>query len=229
MGLGGYELPILKWVHIVAMVYWLGGEWGVFQTSFFVVNWKLPLEERRRHMQTAYRIDILARTGIILLAPLGLHMGHLWGLQPYGGSALGAMWIFVAAWLGLCWAAYIYRETDLGIKLTKMDEAIRFVVIPLLFICAVSSLLGHGPFSADEGQRWYSLKIMIFSGLLVIGLKLRFTMREWTVIFRKLAQPGDHAAEEAQLDRSIRFARMLAYIYWIGILTVAFLGAVKPL
>jgi hypothetical protein len=67
---------------------------------------------------------------------------------------------------------------------------------------------GHGPFSADEGQRWYSLNIMIF---------------------RDLARPGEHAAEEAQLDRSIRFARMLAYIYWIGILTVAFLGAVKPL
>lgn len=229
MGLGAYELPVLKWFHIVAMVYWLGGEWGVFQTSYFVVNWRLPLDERRRHMQTAYRIDILARTGIILLAPLGLHMGHLWGLQPYGGAALGVMWLLVATWVGLCWAAYAHRETDLGIRLTKIDEAIRFVVIPVLLICAVSSLLGHGPFKADEGMRWYSLKIMIFSGLLVIGLKLRFIMREWTILFRRLAEPGEHPQEEAQLERSIRFGRSLAYLYWVGILTVAFLGAVKPL
>ena len=61
-----YELPILRWMHIVAMVYWLGGEWGVFQTSFHVVNRKLGMAERKRHMETAYKIDILARTGIII-------------------------------------------------------------------------------------------------------------------------------------------------------------------
>lgn len=69
------ELLVLKWVHILAMVYWLGGEWGVFQTSYKVINRSLSLDERRRHMDTAYKIDILARTGIILLLPLGLHMG----------------------------------------------------------------------------------------------------------------------------------------------------------
>ena len=63
------ELAILRWVHIIAMVYWLGGEWGVFQTSYHVTNRTLPLPERRRHMETAYRIDILARTGIVLLLP----------------------------------------------------------------------------------------------------------------------------------------------------------------
>ena len=70
---------MLRWLHILAMVYWLGGEWGVFPTSYNVVNARLALDERRRHMDTAYRIDILARTGIILLLPLGLHMGTLYG------------------------------------------------------------------------------------------------------------------------------------------------------
>ena len=79
------EVLVLRWLHIIAMVYWLGGEWGVFQTSYNVINRNLSLEERRRHMETAYRIDILARTGIITLLPLGLHMGNIYGLQPYGG------------------------------------------------------------------------------------------------------------------------------------------------
>ena len=77
-------LPVLRWLHIVAMVYWLGGEWGVFNSSTYVVDRKLSMEERRRHMQTAYRIDILARSGIILLLPLGLHMGFYW---PGGACA----------------------------------------------------------------------------------------------------------------------------------------------
>ena len=90
------ELAVLRWAHILCMVYWLGGEWGVFQTSYNVINRKLSLEERRRHMETAYRIDILARTGIILLLPLGLHMGFHWGIQPLGGMWLTGMWLLGA-------------------------------------------------------------------------------------------------------------------------------------
>ena len=223
-----YELPIIRWVHIVAMVYWLGGEWGVFQTSFHVINRKLAMAERRRHMETAYKIDILARTGIIILLPLGMHMGFLWGVQPYGGAFLGGMWVFYAIWLGLCWAAFYHRETDLGLKLTKADEAIRYFIIPAVFITSVASLLGYGPFNAAEGQMWFSIKLLIFSFLLVIGLLLRFIMREWTTLFRELDEKGEDAAIENRLEKSIKFGRNLAYIYWIGILTVAFFGAVKP-
>jgi hypothetical protein len=226
--MGVYELFLLKWLHIVAMVYWLGGEWGVFQTSYNVVNHRLPLDERRRHMETAYRIDILARSGIILLLPLGLHMGHLWRVQPLGGAWLGLMWALALGWLALCWAAFIHRETDRGIRLTTLDERIRFVLIPLLATCALSSLAGFGPFGGEPGQRWYSAKLLIYAGLLVIGLLLRFIMREWTLLFRRLASEGSPPAVERQLERSIRFGRRIAYVYWVGIGTTAFLGVAKP-
>lgn len=219
-----HEINVLKWLHIIAMVYWLGGEWGVFQTSYNVINRKLSMDERRRHMETAYRIDILARTGIIMLLPLGLHMGFLWGLQPLGGVWLTGMWVLFAGWVFLCWAAFYYRETNTGLRLTKIDEAIRFVVIPVLLISAITSLLGYGPFGA---AKWYSAKILTYSLTLVIGLKLRFIMREWTVMFRVLAQ-GPSPEVEASLERSIQFGRNIAYLYWILILTTAFFGATKP-
>ena len=104
--MGVTELAVLRWLHILAMVYWLGGEWGVFNTSTHVINRKLSMEERRRHMQTAYNIDILARIGIISLLPLGLHMGHLWGGSALwwrlscGGMALGD-WLADAVCFGL--------------------------------------------------------------------------------------------------------------------------------
>lgn len=223
------ELGALRWLHIIAMVYWLGGEWGVFQTSYNVVNRALSMEERKRHLETAYRIDILARTGIILLLPLGMHMGNMWGIQPYGGGWLTAMWIAFIPWFLLCWGAFVYRETDRGILLTKMDEGIRYVVIPLLLISSVTSLMGHGPYNAGTMQQWFSVKIFIYALLLVIGLILRFVMREWTVMFRRLVMEPENEAEiEATLDRSIRMTRKLAYVYWFGIMLVAFLCATKP-
>lgn len=117
---------VLRWLHVLAMVYWLGGEWGVFNTSRYVTNMNLSLDERRRHMDTAFRIDILARLGIILLLPLGIHMGYDLGVQPLGGPWITATWIFFGAWLCLTLAAFFTHQSDLGLRLTRIDEALRY-------------------------------------------------------------------------------------------------------
>lgn len=214
---------ILKWAHIVAMVYWLGGEWGVFQTSYHVTNPRLSLDERRRHLETAYRIDILARTGIILLLPLGFHMGWDLGAHPYQ-RLVPVVWVVMLAWLALTWSAFLTRETDTGLRLTRIDERLRYLLIPLLAGTALWSLATGAPFTA----KWFAAKVLIYSLLLVIGLALRFVMRHWTTIFRELARLGPTPALEARLAREIAFARGLAYLYWIGIGTTAFIGVTKP-
>lgn len=223
------QLNVLRWVHILAMVYWLGGEWGVFQTSYNVTNSALSLDERRRHMETAYRIDILARTGIVLLLPLGLHMGQLYGFVPMldGAGALWAMWLFFLAWLGLTWSAFLTRETDRGLALTTFEERLRYILIPAIFIVSVLALAGNGPIVVAEGQHWYPWKMFLYAFALCIGLFLRVVMRRWTTRFRKLAE-GPNPTEQAALEREIGQARIAAYIYWITISGVCFLGAVKP-
>lgn len=226
--LATHELSILRWIHILAMVYWLGGEWGVFQTSYHVTNHQLSLEERKRHMETAYRIDILARTGIVLLLPLGLHMGKLYGFVPLlDGAGIWWMWLFFAIWLAMTWMAFIKRETDLGIKVTRLEELLRYPLIAVLFILGFMALGGSGPIESGEGNHWYPWKIILYAFALCIGLFLRLVMRRWTERFRVLAA-GPDAEQEAALTREIGQARISAYIYWITIAGVCFLGAVKP-
>ena len=57
--MGITELAVLRWLHIIAMVYWLGGEWGVFNTSTHVINRDLSMEERRRHDQMRELVQTL--------------------------------------------------------------------------------------------------------------------------------------------------------------------------
>ena len=221
------ELDVLRWAHILSMVYWLGGEWGVFQTSYNVTNGALSLDERRRHMETAYRIDILARTGIVLLLPLGLHMGHIYGFVPFLDTMLTPMWVFFALWLSLTWMAFVYRETDRGIKLTMFEERLRYVMIAAIFVTGSTSLMGKGPFAIGEGSYWYPSKFILYGFTLCIGLFLRLVMRRWTARFRKLAE-GPNPAEQAALESEIKVARYAAYLYWITISGICFLGATKP-
>lgn len=226
--LASNELAILRWVHILAMVYWLGGEWGVFQTSYHVTNPALSLDERRRHMETAYRIDILARTGIVLLLPLGLHMGKLFGFVPLlDGAGVWWMWLFFAVWLAMTWTAFIKRETDIGIAVTRTEEWLRYPLILALFAAAALAFAGSGPITSGPDNLWYPSKMGLYVFALCIGLFLRLVMRRWTERFRILAM-GPDAAQEAALAREIALARVAAYIYWITIASVCFLGAVKP-
>lgn len=227
-----HEIAILRWLHILAMVYWLGGEWGVFQTSYKVVNPALSLEERARHMQTAYRIDVLARTGIVTLLPLGLHMGFLYGL--WGDAATGAgaellyvIWGLWAALMVVTWAAFATRGKPIWGLFSGIEDWSRYLLIPLLLGSGIASLLGYGPFAADEGQRWYAAKIITYGSMLVIGVILRLIMHEWQPMFRALAA-GPDPAIEAKLKSSIGLGRSVAYIYWVGIAMTAFFGAVKP-
>lgn len=221
------ELAILRWLHIVAMVYWLGGEWGVFQTSYKVVNQSLPLEERQRHMETAYRIDIMARTGIISLLPLGLHMGYLWGVQPLGGGWLVAMWLVWVVWMAITWGAFAKRGTKWFKPLSDIEDWTRYLLIPTLLFVSLSSLMGNGPFGGEAGQLWFSAKVLTFGLALVIGVILRLIMHEWQKLFPILAA-GPNAEAEAKLEKSIALGRTVAYMYWVLILTTAFFGAVKP-
>ncbi len=222
-----YELEILRWLHILAMVYWLGGEWGVFQTSYKVVNPRLSFEERMRHMDTAYRIDILARTGIITLLPLGLHMGYLWGLQPLGGGWLILMWLVWAAWMVVTWGAFMTRGKPIWHVLSGIEDWSRYLLIPTLIITALTSLFGHGPFEAGSGSNWYAAKILTYGTALIIGVILRLIMHEWQGTFRVLAE-GPNPELEARLKRSINLGRSVAYIYWILISATCFFASVKP-
>jgi len=88
-------------------------------------------------METAYRIDILARTGILMLPPLGLHMGNIYGLQPLGGGWLWLIWGVMLGWLALTWSAFLAHETNLGLRLTRIDKIGRFILIPALALVAL--------------------------------------------------------------------------------------------
>ena len=151
-------------------------------------------------------------------------MGYRLGVQPLGGMWITGMWAFVAVWLTITWSAFAKRGTDFGVLLTRIDEAIRYVIIPIMLIASVMSFIGDGPLKTH----WYAGKVFIYALLLVIGLYLRYIMRNWVGEFRLLESGGPDAEISARMEASLARGRLLAYVYWIGIATVAFLGTVKP-
>jgi len=219
-----FEHDVLRWLHVLAFGYWIGGELGVFHASHMVVNRNLEIDERLRHMEVAYRIDIVHRFAIIFLLALGLHMGFNLGIQPLGGLWLVAMWVLVAFWCLLTWMTFAKRGSDLGLKLTRLDDGIRYILMPVLIGVGIWSLAFGEPFSAN----WYAVKVLIFGSLFIIGLYMRKVMQRWIVFFREMKISGSQSDIEDLLERDMKVAVRLAYVYWVAIASVAFLGVTKP-
>ncbi|MEO0419131.1 MAG: hypothetical protein AAF249_09715 [Pseudomonadota bacterium] len=111
--------------------------------------------------------------------------------------------------------------------MTRAEELLRYPLIAALLGTAFASYAGSGPIVSGEYAYWYPTKMTLYAFALCIGLFLRLVMRRWTERFRILAM-GPNAEQEAALEREIGMARISAYIYWVTIASVCFLGAVKP-
>lgn len=221
---------VLRWMHIIFAAYWLGGEWGVFNASTNVANAKLDIDDRLRHMETAYRIDILPRSAIIWLLPVGFHMADNLALSPVSGIWVPIVWVLTAIWWCLIFAAFKHRGTKLGIKITEFDDKIRFIVIPgLWFLGGYTLYTGKVLFTdVDVYEYWFATKLVMFGFILIIGLALRFIMKGWAVAFHRLREEGSTPEIEAIFTDTLAAGRKCAYIYWVGIITMAFLGVTKP-
>ena len=80
----------LVFLHVIAFAYWLGGDFGVYVTGGYVARADLPLAERLRFLDALLKIDILPRTGIVLLPVLGLQIAALLAIGLYLRSVIKA-------------------------------------------------------------------------------------------------------------------------------------------
>ena len=213
----------LVFLHLLAFAYWLGGDFGVYVTGGYVARADLPVAERLRFLDALMRIDILPRTGIVLLPVVGLQLAALRGAIVLPGWALLVGWTLGLAWLVLVWTVYRKRGTPVGEMLQTFDVRLRMVLIAVLVAVGAWSLLGDGPVR----EHWLAAKFLTYAALLGIGLWLRTVIKAWVEGFTVLRAGPDPAAERL-IAAGLRRGRRGAYLFWTMIGLTAYLGLAKP-
>lgn len=214
----------LVFAHILLFAYWLAPDWGVYVNSAYVARADLPVTERRRFLQAALRIDLLPRSCLILLLPLGLQLARNLGLLQLPTPAMVVIWAAGVAWLLLSWSVYRTQALAIGRRLRSIDHAIRMVLVVLLLALSIYSLATGEIFAA----RWLAVKVGGFGLLLTLGLLLRKVMAGWAEGFRRLEAEGSSPATEAVFATALRRARPIVFVFWTTSALMAFLGLVKP-
>ncbi|MGN0857803.1 MAG: hypothetical protein ACI4NW_01280 [Stenotrophomonas sp.] len=214
----------LVYAHLLLFAYWLAPDWGVYVTSSYVARADLPLAERQRFLQAALRIDLVPRSCLILLLPLGLQLASNMQLIALPAAAMPWIWAAGIAWLLLSWAVYRHQADALGQRLKRIDHGIRIALASVLIGCGSWALLsGQGVYVA-----WLAAKLIGFGVLLLLGLVLRRIMGGWADGFARLQREGSTPATEALFRNSLARARPIVWVFWLTSAAMAFTGLVKP-
>lgn len=210
------NLAILTLLHILVLVYWLGGDLGAFYASRFLTAPNVPADRRLFAAKIVNDVDMAPRTALILAFPTGLLLaqasGWIGGSPVWGWAALG----FGLVWLAFAWALHLNHGAGGWMKM--VDTVIRWAAIAALAGAALAALTGSIALPA-----FLAVKFLLLASAIFIGLMIRIVLKPLGPALAGLAG-DDTASAEASLATTLKRARPLVMIIWALIVSAAFVG-----
>jgi hypothetical protein len=117
----GFAHGLVKYLHILLFVYWLGGDAGVFYSSKFVTNTQLSREARLTAFKIFINLDMLPRYCLALMLTVGGVLSEFVGYEH-------PLWqmIFIVllgpAWVWVVHTIHAREGTEFGRTLAIWDR-----------------------------------------------------------------------------------------------------------
>ncbi len=214
------EYLLLKLLHLLAFVYWLGGDLGTFFSSRFVADSTLSPAQR----MTALKIMLGCDQGPKLCMPLIFGIGYSMATQVGFMTAPG--WLEILVWaITLAWFAnvnYLYFTNNARAKalIGQIDLWFRSAVVLVLTAVGLGGLAGSLPIHAD----WLAVKLLVFAALVACGIYIRIGLKPFVAAFGMLMTQGTSPTVESQLSGALARVRPAVYLIWLGLILNAALG-----
>ena len=207
---------VVLYVHVLALVYWLGGDLGTFLSSRHVLRRELCVESRQTAFKILMECDMGPRLAMPLILGSGFHLSGLrWpGLLPEGTAVIG--WLVVMVWVAL--VAAIHSSVGQRFpSLTQWDLRLRFAV--------VGGLLGVGGYAAAIGlPGWLALKITVFATLVACGIAVRFALKPFATAYVGMVTDGPSDERNAAMITHMSVVRRYVWVIWVGLFVNTALG-----
>lgn len=215
-----HEFLILKLLHILCFVYWLGGDLGTFYASRFIGRSDLSPQARNTAMTIMMGCDQGPRLAMPLILPLGIHLGQIMQVFTIGTTGLVLAWALCLAWTASVLILHFSHHSALAKILGKIDFPLRVAIAAGLGGLAIYGIVSDSLITAD----WFAYKLLIFAILVAFGLMIRLNLGPligaWGALQNKGASPEGDAVIRSSLNRCLPFV----WGIWLGLLINAALG-----
>lgn len=214
------EFLFLKLLHLLAFVYWLGGDLGTFFASRFVANPELSPAQRMTALKIMLGCDQGPKIAMPLIFAIGYSMSAAVGFLTAPAWLEGLVWLVALLWFANVNYLYFTDNTEAKARIGQIDLWFRIAVVIGLAAVGVGGLMGRLPIHAE----WLAIKILIFAALVACGVYIRIGLKPFVAAFGQLMSQGSSPAMEAQLAGALARVRPAVYLIWIGLVLNAALG-----
>lgn len=211
---------LLKLLHLLAFVYWLGGDLGTFFASRFVVDPALSPAQRHTALKIMLGCDQGPKLCMPLIFALGFSMSAKVGFIAAPALAQAAVCVVCLAWFANVNWLYFTQNMAAKARVSQIDLWFRVAVVAALSTTSIAALFGQGFIKAD----WLALKVLIFAALVACGIYIRLQLKPFVAAFGALMAKGSSADVEHTLSHALARCRPAVYLIWLGLVVNAALG-----
>ena len=232
---------ILKAVHILLVIVWLGTDIGTFASFNRLLDTKLSVPTRLSMSRLSDLLDQGPRSALVLLLMLGLSLSHMgdWGFGGDGGAVLawvaaviGVVW-FVSVWMQF-WVAHAPAGAIRPRWATRFVSGFKVVdlwwrvgVAVVLVVIAVSSLLAPGD-GGLIGANWLAWKVVLFAAIVADGVVIRVLLPKLGAVIVAIATGGSTPEREHELAHRAVPLKACVVVIWILLVAMSALAVMKP-
>ena len=213
--------PLLAFLHILLMVFWIGTDIGVFIAGFYLMDARLSIPQRQTAIGLGMVIDRFPRLCFVALLPVGVQMAVQMHALNLPGSVVLAMWSAAVVWLSASLWPMFRPSSPLNRLTHGFERMMQVLTIAILIGGATVMLAGSGP-------GWLAVKLLMFAVACAAVIPLELAFAAPMAAFGEICAEGTTPERETRLRHGMYWTYVWVLTIYVAVLAAAYLGVAKP-
>jgi hypothetical protein len=214
------EIVLFTLLHLLVFAYWLGGDIGVFYSSFLLADGTRAPAGRLAAGKVLNDVDLVPRFALLLTLPTGLALARAKGWLAIDTVGLGAAFAGALVWALLVFHLHHAPATS---ALRAVDFGLRLALLSGLALVGAAGLLG-----VIALPTFLSIKCLLLAFCVAMGVCVRLVLKPFGPALLKLANGAGDAESDHIVSTSLNRTRPLVVMIWIALIAAAALGVAAP-
>lgn len=220
--MGNYD--VLVYAHVLAFVFWLGGDLGVAILGSAFRDRSQPLETRLEILRLLGVVDMGPRSAWVAMVPLSITLVDVGGYWDAPDAVVIGAWVIGAAWMGLTWRIHLMGPGPGSARLKTLEFWVKIAIACGFGAMGILALIGYGPLQAD----WLGYKALTFAAIFGVAIMIDVASRPVGPLLMKVIHEGSSDATEIPLRQAMDKARLWVWATYVLLFVIGYLGTVKP-
>jgi hypothetical protein len=214
-------MALLELLHILVLVYWLGGDLGAFVASRLVADPARAPAGRVAAATILMHVDMAPRMALIFAFPTGFALAVYERWLPIDAVWIAPVFALALVWAAAAWMVHLKAGPD-GLA-RRIDMAIRLAALTGFAGAGAAGLAGVIALPLFIAGKLLVLALAVFAGLMV-----RRVLAPFGAAFGRIAAGQGDETAETLVRTSLSKARFWVFVIWAAVLGAAALGVLHP-